>query len=71
MLCNDNKEKFDSAKYIATYKKNTYYQINLKIRKDGKQGLKVNDMKGFAYDSGKSLNEWIIDAIKYYIDHEY
>ena len=53
------------------YKNITYDRINLQIRKDGKQSVKVADMKYFAQDSGKSLNEWIIDAIKYYIEHEY
>jgi len=53
------------------YKNTTYDRINLIIRKDGKQGIKVADMKCFAEDTGKSLNEWIIDAIKYYIEHEY
>ena len=66
-----NSVLFQSNLYYNIFVKTTYDRINLQIRKDGAQGLKVADMKDYAKDSDKSLNEWIIDAIKYYIEHEY
>lgn len=66
MRYNNNIKKYDDLEY----KKLTYDRINLAIRKDGKQGLTVTEIKEYAEEFDVSINEFIMRAIRYYIDHE-
>ena len=66
MRYSDNTKKYDDAEY----KKSTYDRLVLQIRKDGGHGVTVAEIREYAKEFDVSITEFVIRAIKYYINHE-
>ena len=46
------------------YVARTYDRLAIRIRRDGDDGLTVDQVKAAAQRAGMSVNAWILDAIK-------
>lgn len=56
-----------NAKYVARYNANSYDKLTIRIRKDGADGVTVEDIKAAA---GNSVNKFILAAIREKMERE-
>lgn len=53
-----------NAPYVAKYNAANYDKLTIRIRKDGAQGLTIDGIKAAAEVTGRTVNEWVLDAIR-------
>lgn len=46
------------------YAARTYDRLSIRIRRDGEDGVSVEQVKAAAQRAGMSVNAWILDAIR-------
>ena len=53
-----------NAKSVQQYDSANYHKIALRLRKDGGDGITLEQLKAAAQRDGQSVNAWILDAIR-------
>lgn len=59
-----------NAKYREKYNAANYDKITLRVRKDGGQGVCLDEIKTAAQKDGKQVNTWILELIKNRINEQ-